>query len=361
MLAQAARNAGYMPLVIDCFGDQDTRQYAEDVIKIPDLAENHLAPAIDELKQRYPVNSGIYGAGFEQHQASLEIFCSHVNVMGNQPNVFSKIHDKPAFFSLLKKLNIPFPDTTFHAPDNMNDWLIKPKQGQGGIGIRHWLNNINGLMNGNRVYWQRFQSGMAHSVLFLADGQRCQISGFNRQWTVALSEADEFVFSGVINHTELTAMQRRQLINWVEQLTQELSLKGLNSLDFIRHDNDLYVLEINPRPPASMQLYDGDLLTLHLNACRGELPEFLTPQHAISGLQVIYAWQKCRIPAGFNWPEGSQDIPNADTLINAGQPICSIINKGDDAAAVMEALNLRQTFIIQHLQQVNDTWNTTPA
>ncbi|MBM4208038.1 MAG: ATP-grasp domain-containing protein [Gammaproteobacteria bacterium] len=347
MLAQAARREGYRLLVVDCFGDQDTRCFAEESVCIPDLSDANVKKAINDFKARYPVELGIYGAGFEQHQASLRYLCSQLNVLGNQPDTFANVQDKATFFSSLKKLGIPFPDTTFQVPDHKDGWLIKPLQGQGGMGIGRFINDDNVE---RPVCWQRYQTGTAHSVLFLADGRRCRIIGFNRQWTVALSESDEFVFSGIINDTELTEKQCELLMSWVKKLTLEFSINGLNSLDFIKNDDEFYVLEINPRPPASMQLYDGDLLSLHMNACHGKPPESFPQQNDVCGLQVVYAQQKVGIPDGFAWPEGCQDIPGSGTLINAGQPICSIINKGNDAAAVMDVLKQRKVYILQHLQ-----------
>ena len=59
------------------------------------------------------------------------------------------------------------------------------------------------------------------------------------------------------------------ITGWLKQLVPVFALKGLNSLDFIHADDCSYVLEINPRPSASMQLYDEDLLNRHIQACEG--------------------------------------------------------------------------------------------
>ncbi len=117
------------------------------------------------------------------------------------------------------------------------------------------------------VYWQKFQAGTQHSVLFLADGQQVQVVGFNTQWSVSLSETQEFVFSGVINSTDLPDKHKAVITGWLKQMVPVFALRGLNSLDFIHADDCSYVLEINPRPSASMQLYEGDLLIRHIQAC----------------------------------------------------------------------------------------------
>ncbi len=358
MLAQTAQHTGFKPLVIDLYGDVDTRFYAEDIIRVPSLAEECVIPAVKKLMLQYPVEFGLYGAGFEQYPASLAAFCKRLSVLGNQPAVFAKVQDKPGFFATLTNLGIPFPDVSFVEPAyDDGGWLIKPKHGQGGVGIKRYF---PGSAPKDGVYWQRKQQGEPHSVLFLTDGKRCRIVGFNRQWTVALSNMGEFIFSGVINHTDLSPQLKRQLTSWLSTLMPEFSLKGLNSMDFIYDDTSAYVLEINPRPPASMQLYQQDLLSLHIKACQGEHYTYLPESSSATTFQVIYAKRDICIPEGFHWPDICQDIPVAGSTIGAGQPICSMIVSGNEPNAVLDGLQ-QQEQLIQHLHKVSDLWNTAPA
>jgi len=120
-------------------------------------------------------------------------------------------------------------------------------------------------------------------------------------------------------------------------------------LDFIHADGFNYVLEINPRPPASMQLYDADLLCRHIQACNGKLTPNLPIQTRISAYQVIYAEHDLNIPKQFCWPEGVVDIPKAGALIRKGQPICSIIAHEKNPQLVFEQLAIRQQQLIENL------------
>ena len=345
MLAQAAQKAGLKPLVIDLWGDQDTRYLAEDIQQKPSLAEDHLLPAIDYFLRRYPVTCVVYGSGFERYPDSLRHMSDRLTLLGNQPETFAKLHDKPAFFSLLKELQLPYPEVSFHRPDQCADWLLKTMQGQGGVGIRRCQ---SGEVAEPFYYWQKYQEGVPHSVLFLADGKRSQIIGFNRQWTISLNSKDEFIFSGIINSTELSLEQKKQISDWLDKLVLALSLKGLNSLDFIQSGQISYVLEINPRPPASMQLYDADLFARHIKACEGELFDYEMLQDGFTAYQIVYAQQNTQIPDGFAWPEEVVDIPNAGSIIATGQPICSMITHGKEPQQVLEQLQIKQEFITNH-------------
>ncbi|MGZ8946947.1 MAG: ATP-grasp domain-containing protein [Methylococcaceae bacterium] len=343
MLAQAAKNAGMKPLVIDLFADLDTQHCAEAFKRVPSLAEKYLTPAVDYFIGHYAVAHIIYGSGFEYYPESLRYLDSRLLVLGNLPDTFVKLHDKPAFFSSLDKLNIPHPDVCFSAPACADNWLVKPMQGQGGLGIKryHPKDDIDPA-----VYWQKYQAGTQHSVLFLADGTDIQIIGFNTQWVVPLSENQEFLFSGIINSCDLLDKQKKRVTDWLKKLVPEFGLKGLNSLDFIQAGETSLVLEINPRPSASMQLYDVDLLTGHIKASQGELTDYCR-HTGYTGYQIVYAMQDVVIPDGFEWPEGCMDLPESGMICRTGQPVCSIIAHQKQAHSVMNELLIKQLNLIK--------------
>ncbi|MGZ4992942.1 MAG: ATP-grasp domain-containing protein [Methylobacter sp.] len=354
MLAQAARRAGLTPLVIDLFADLDTQSYAEDFRQVKSLAVQDLESAVDYFVEHYAVAHVIYGSGFEYYPESLCYLNSRLIMLGNEPDVFASQLDKQAFFSALDQLNIPYPDVVFRAPDCAEGWLIKPMQGQGGIGIKHYHTDDEVKIP---VYWQKFQAGTPHSVLFLADGQQVQIIGFNTQWLVRLSETQEFVFSGVINSADLTGEHKEEITGRLKQMVPVFKLKGLNSLDFVHADDCSYVLEINPRPSASMQLYDQDLLQRHIQSCVGatSVAQSLSSRRLKSplqsGYQIIYADHDLIISDQFEWPDWCMDLPKPGDMCRTGQPICSIIAHQNNLQSVVEQLLTKQQLIINKLKR----------
>ncbi len=358
MLAQAATNAGLKPLVIDLFADLDTQGYALDFRQVKSLAEQDLAPAVDYFIERYAVTHVIYGSGFECYPESLCYLNSRLILLGNHPDVFARQLDKQAFFSTLAQLNIPHPEVVFSAPGCSGDWLLKPMQGQGGVGIKRYYAGGGAKA---AVYWQKFQAGTQHSALFLADGEQVQVIGFNTQWSVRLSETQEFVFSGVINSVGLSSQHKAEITGWLKQMVPVFALKGLNSLDFIHADGCSYVLEINPRPSASMQLYDEDLLIRHVGATSVALPseagrlqsplQSLTKQSENTGYQIVYAERDLIIPDHFEWPDWCMDLPKSGDMCRTGQPICSIIAHQNNSRSVVEQLLTKQQLIISQLER----------
>lgn len=350
MLAQAARRSGLKPLVIDLFADRDMQDTAEDFRQIPSLAIEHLAPTVDFFVKRYKVADVIYGSGFEYHPESLSYLLGRLNILGNSPDTFNKVLNKQAFFSVLDQLEIAYPEVCFSAPAREDDWLIKPMQGQGGLGIKRYRQSD---ADSPSVYWQKFQQGSLHSVLFLANGQTMQVIGFNSLWTATatVKKFETFAFSGVMNCTDLPDERKRVIIDSLTKLVPLLKLKGLNSLDFIQRGDKSYVLEINPRPSASMQLYGGDLLAAHIQASRGLFADGLPPQNGCTAYQIVYATQDVLIPEHFEWPDGCMDLPLSGAIIGAGQPICSIIAHQNNAQDILKQLSSTQSIIFNKLER----------
>ncbi len=320
MLAQASWCEGFDVLVIDCFADIDTLRYAKKVVRVDSLAIENLTVALTKLAT-YEITGVVYGSGFETCVESLYFLESRFEMAGNSPAIFERVQNKHEFFAALNVLKIPYPETCFEFPINQKNWLSKPLNGQGGVGINSQKTDI---------YWQRFCDGHAGSVLFLADGESATVIGFNSQWTHR-----DFLFAGISNHNDLTDCQKSRLQSWLQKLVQYFDLRGLNSLDFMQTENEIFVLEINPRPSASMQLYDLALFEAHLT-----LNLELNCTTSFSVYEIIYAPQNLIIPKNFNWSKNCQDLPHGGVIIRKNQPICSMIARGLQPDMVLKKLKI---------------------
>jgi methenyltetrahydromethanopterin cyclohydrolase len=349
MLAQIAKNEGFKPLVIDLFADQETQSYAEDFKQIATLAKQYLQPAVDDFIKSYKVTQVVYGSGFENHPESLRYLNSCLTILGNSPDAFIGLHDKTVFFAALNQFYIPYPSVCFSKQNEFEGWLIKPMRGQGGVGIKRFL----GEAIGSDSYLQIYQTGKQYSVLFLADGLHTQIVGFNSQWTTCLDDSREFIFSGIINFCDLKFDQQAQVVGWLKKIVPLFNLKGLNSLDFISDGLNSWLLEINPRPSASMQLYEVNLFERHIKASLGELTHDLYHVNGYTGYQVVYAQHEIMVPDSFLWPEGCVDLPESGVICRTGQPICSIMSHKMQAHLVMSELQTQQI----NLQKRFSSWN----
>ena len=358
MLAQVAKNHGYPVLVIDLFADQDTQVYASDVIKVPSLAEEQIARAWAFLSKKYPIRQAIYGSGLEYYPDSLIFLSQRLLLLGNTPEVFARLQNKVDFFAVLSALHIPYPAVSFKPPTSPGNWLRKPRQGQGGLGIKPYRAQDVPAMGD---YWQRYQPGTPQSVLFLANTQHAYVIGFNTQWTVPLDNEQPFIFSGIINSSTLTPALKSLLHETLQKLVPAFGLKGLNSMDFIQHGEVIYVLEINPRLPASMQLYEAPLLQQHIEACQGNLPNKPYQQTDVCGYQIIYAPQDGKIPHTMYWPKGCVDLPPTGVCYRKTQPICSMIARHNSPERVLWELQRIQQQLFNQLNLGSALCNTQQA
>ena len=344
MITQLVVDAGLVPVAVDCYGDDDTRILALDMVQVASLAVADIHAVIVDLIEKHDLKYLIYGSGFENQPDSLEYLENRFIVLGNPSQLFRRFQDKANFFRVLKLLNINHPETVFFPPCDDGAWLVKPMQGQGGYGIS-WFESSQSFAAENS-YWQRYQAGGSYSVLFVACHHQIRILGFNRQWGCK-NKAQAFVFAGIRNHAVISEQNQVLLRCWLQDLLLIYPLQGLASLDFIVNNGICYLLEINARIPASSQLYGKSVLNLHLQACLGWMLD-CDLSHVPAGYQIIYAKQTVQILSGLIWPRWMVDRPKAGAVIGKGQPVCSIITCGNDADEVEDQLQ-RQEIIIENL------------
>jgi predicted ATP-grasp superfamily ATP-dependent carboligase len=183
------------------------------------------------------------------------------------------------------------------------------------------------------------------SATFLANGRDACVLGFNRQIVRGVG-VHPFVYHGVIGPVPVSPAVGASVKRAVRGLTIEFGLRGLGSLDFLCDGDAALVLEVNPRPPASLALYPdvggAGVMGLHLRACRwGELPAMPSPPTPVArlrGTEIVFARAPLRLGEAdaarlAGWP-GCHDLPRAGSTFEVGDPVCSIDAEGRDADEV---------------------------
>lgn len=338
MLAHAVKQAGYSPLVIDLFADQDTVAIAEQSWQVENLSLAVIQEIVEQELLSYKIQWVIYGSGLEIQPETLVYLAEHFTVAGNNATVCKQLSCKKEFFSHLDTLGIRYPDVRFCLPEDTDGWLIKPIHHLGGVGI-NWCDR----KTTEDEYYQKFCLGKSASVLFCADGQHVELIGFHRQWTI---DQRNFSFAGIIQEYVLPDYEQQRVQRWLEKLVSCYHLKGLGSLDFIWNGENCYFLEVNPRPPASMMLYpELDLLKAHMT---GQLTR-TKQDKKVHALQVVYAQQPCKIYKPIEWPAWSFDRPKLHTRILRGEPICSIMAQENTTEQALNSLLEKQIIIENNL------------
>ncbi|MFK8252183.1 ATP-grasp domain-containing protein [Ancylobacter terrae] len=345
-LAAAARRAGLRPIALDLFADADTRALA--VEAIPLRGTGGLTFDGDDLIEQLGTHAAdgtpvVIGSGFEDQLALIEAIETRFALIGNGSRVIARLKQPQAFAALLATLSIPHPRLFFGpAPEGIatlekrigaaGGWHVRPAQVPRD---EHW-------------YLQEFLPGRTVSALFLGNGTASVLLGFSEQWCAPSPDAP-YRYGGAAGPVALPAQMAHDIEAALARIVAATGMVGLASADIILGADGWHLIEVNPRPGATLDVFDHDpmppLLRLHVEACEGRLPAPGTlpdltagPAHAAA---VFYA------PAPFEMrldplPDWVADRPATGTRLQIGEPVCTLLAEGRDVTDARRLLAERQ-------------------
>jgi predicted ATP-grasp superfamily ATP-dependent carboligase len=352
LLAQSAARGGHPVRVLDLFNDTDTGRFAQRAEAVNARAGE--APGFDrqDLLRRAarlcpPAHclGLVYGAGFEDDTMTLGLLARGRVLLGNRPEVIARLKDPATFFALLDRLAIAHPETVLSTPVDRRGWLYKRRGATGGS---HVINaqSLERIPAAGEGYFQRRVPGRNLSMLFLADGRRLDVIGISEQLTLR-RQPHRYAYAGAVGPACVPSTVSRTLRDRIEALVAETGLVGCNSVDFLLDRNRPAVLEINPRPSATMDLYDADwpagLFDAHLRACAGELPRRASRgARRVRAHAIVYASAPIRIARDPGFPAWCSDLPRAGSAVAIDAPVCTVHAEGADPAGARRQLVRRR-------------------
>jgi uncharacterized protein len=344
---KAALEAGFEVLAMDAFIDVDTQKLAKNCYKLSydnEALQAETLLAVLDVLDLTDVDGFCFGAGFEKNPDLLSQINLRLPVFGNSVEAIKQCKSPMDFFALCDAYGMLYPVYSMQRPKQSEGWIKKKIGGSGGQHISH-LTDSDVTQAG--VYYQQLQQGTSMSCLFLADKQQVQLIGINEQWVQA-DMLMPYRYGGCASKAFLSATTTSHLTGFLTMVVQKLGLLGLNSCDFILHHEDIYMLEINPRLSASMDLYqalDGGLFAAHLAACKGGVVKPVATSANAKAQQVVYAQNDMVISDKQHWPAWVSDIPQAEQQIAAGMPICTVSAEADNMEQAKQLVQTRAVFI----------------
>lgn len=352
VLAKAAARGGYPALGLDAFADLDSRALTRAWRRAgldPDGAPRAAAwrAAARAFRRDWHCLGLVYGSGFEARPELPLALSDAAPVLGNRPEVLRAVADPLAFARRLARLGIPHPEVRLEPPAVPAPWLSKRAGACGGLHVRPAAERPDAEAG---RYYQRRAAGVAWSLLFLADGVEALPVGFNRLLAAPPEAPSPWCYAGARRQAAGPAGWAEAAVAAARALTRDLGLRGLNGIDFMASPRHWALLELNPRPTATVELWDEapmpPLFGLHLDACRGQLPEALPGLAGGRAAAVVYAGADIRVPPGFAWPAWCADLPEAGSRIRAGDPVCTVHAEGVQA---MPRLRRRRRAVLDRL------------
>jgi predicted ATP-grasp superfamily ATP-dependent carboligase len=357
-LAAAAHRAGVPTIVLDRFADQDTAQLATRVTALPPppdfrgrrgFARRPFLAALRALQGQ--VQGLVYGAGFEHDPALLAEAAKILPILGNRPEVVADLKDPFRFAALLANLKLRHPPVRREPPSEPG-WLRKAAGGSGGA---HITRAGRGRMRPG-TYFQKAVPGRSVSAAFVADGRSTCVVGFTEQWP-SETTATPFRYGGCAGPVRLPPKLASTIATACSAIAGAAGLVGLNSLDMLIDGREFHILEVNPRPGASLDVLDGlhgwSLWRLHHDALAGRLPKPRRGPSPTRAAEIVYAPWRCAIPARFAWPAWSADRGRPGTVIGRGEPICTVMAGGATAAVARQRACALRARLLDRLPPLN--------
>ncbi len=352
--AFAAWRAGFRPVVLDLFGDADLRAVAAaSAVVAGDLAGGFdpaaLLAAAGRAAPAGSVEGILYGSGLENAPELISALATGRRLYGNPEETVRRVKDPDVFFPVLDRLGLPRPRFTFDPPADPATWLAKRAGGAGGGHVRAATREPAA----GRVYFQHRVAGNPLALLFAADGRRGRMLAWSSQWPDPAPDAP-FRFGGAAGPVVVPGAVGTQIGRALDALVSAFGLRGLNSLDLLENGGEgFHVLEVNPRPGAALDVFDGpglgSLGAVHLAACAGALDHPWVAPAGARAMHVVYATAAGAVPAGLVWPDWVADRPAPGARVEPGSPVCTVLAAASDAPAARVLVAERKEWVLRQL------------
>lgn len=351
-LSCSARRAGLRALAVDLFADADTREHADVAVRSP-AARSGMGfdpkALLRTLQAHAPEGLPVVlGAGFEHAPALMRAIARRNPIAGASSDLVARLKHPTTFSTLLSELSVPHPQI---GADAGGERISKRIGASGGAHIRRSVGSSRG-----RRYIQSCMPGRPLSALFIADGRSISVIGFSEQWVDPTRRAP-YRYGGAVGPIDPPAALRDSVSSALARITKATRLVGLASADMILPEaggEDAFVLlEVNPRPGATLDVFDrGDmpsLLALHLDACAGRLPAALPAPAKAQAAAVIYA-ERPVATGSLPRPVWTADWPSCDETVPAGAPFCTLLAAGPSPFAARALVMERRDALLASLR-----------
>lgn len=359
-LAESAADAGFRVLCADCFEDQDLqellhRRGGSYLGRLTAFSE--LPNLLSAIPADVPL---LWSGGLENHTPLLQRIARHRPLAGLPLTAVEALRSPQTLAAVLSRNHrVRFPDFLCDTLPQSGRWLWKARCSGGGLGVRFLNRNLRNQLerraNLTDGCFQRELHGLPCSALLHSHGHCVQLVGMSLQWC-GWSElhAERFHFCGNLG----PLLPPPQLAAAIREAAEQIAtacgcLQGLWGIDLLLTPAHCWLLEANPRIPASHWIYENPgewnaVSCLVRNpstaACSTPAPRRLhTPSQLRTQLIVWSSKNRtvpdlmalaCDLPADIR----PADLPAPGSSVSAGSPLCSLLCQTADHPSLLQAV-----------------------
>jgi uncharacterized protein len=363
-MAMSAAKAGFSVTAIDAFGDRDLRAVADVIVSRSRHGSRYSPVQAAALAASVSADLVAYTSSFENYPAAVLELSNGRKLLGNPPRVLERVRNPLELSRVLRRHALPAPLSRTSAPAEAGDssvrWLLKSRRSGGGNGVQAWRPDIP-VPRGR--YLQERISGTPGSLIMACNGTSAVVLGLTRQ-LVGEPElgARDFQYCGSLLlrcagpafpfQDELF----RRCGDLANVVAREFELVGLNGIDFIADQNIPYLIEVNPRFSASMELVQRaqgiSMFDVHFEACHGRLPLITPPTPTTYGKTIVFARRSVKVPPSRLWEAVDlADLPHPGERIEKGHPICTVFAEAQTPQRCRERLLERAAEVYRSVER----------
>lgn len=350
-MACSALRAGLSVKAFDRFGDRDL-QAAAPWRELPARPQDE---QLAELLHSTAADAWMYAGAWENHPDRVERLASIRPLWGIASNPLREVRDPFRLHQFLEREGVASPELQSQPIGLPRDgsWLVKPLRSGGGRAISYWEPRTQRLPEPS--YYQRRVEGIPLGAIFAGEqGPSAKFLGATLQLTGRLGLP--FGYVGSIGPWPLTPAQEDEIARIGRLIASKFRLLGLFGVDLLLQDDRPWVIEVNPRYTASVEVLE---LALGKALLRDHLRSFNLPltdapsQSQIGrsnavGKVVLFAERKVLLsesllqslePADGIWQVPKQaDLPAQAGPFQAGEPLFTVFETAPSVVACHVAL-----------------------
>ncbi len=367
--AFSALRAGFEVVTADLFADADLARHCP-ATRINDYPEGLAAwlAATD-------CDAWIYTGGLENYPDLVDRMATMRPLMGNHAASLRDVRDPFKLQDLCRTIGANFPETCA-SPGGLHwdgTWLCKTYRGASGSGV--W--RLDGQAACDRAtaagsVLQRFVAGTPAAAIFVVGCNQAHLMGVTQQ-IIARRGPAPWQYVGSQGPLRLAPEVTRQLQSFGDAM-RGYGVRGLVGVDLVLNERGAWIIEINPRYTASVEIVErfsfAPLISAHVAACTDSASRFeatvtrLTSLRAPGDLQfgkkILLARHDVRISRrAFEWMDREAasdplscrlaDVPRAGEMIPTGRPVATVFAEGESADDFLHCLALRVAEVEQRL------------